>query len=141
MYQSYVIPSYMTKLMSKFHLDGEKFDQFITNEYGKYDWFKEHNSRDIERGWKLPILRELVTNPKAREVFDHKVQLTFNKHQYMKKMDDTEVTLAILAEYWAETTRSDKKSGRIPAWFRVPMLSNKPSAEYIKFYSERGINY
>ena len=141
MYQSYVIPSYMTKLMSKFHLNGEKFDQFITNEYGKYDWFKEHNSRDIERGWKLPILRELVTNPKAREVFDHKVQLTFNKHQYMKKMDDTEVTLAILAEYWAETTRSDKKSGRIPAWFRVPMLSNKPSAEYIKFYSERGINY
>ncbi len=141
MYQSYVIPSYMTKLMSKFHLDGEKFDQFIINEYGKYDWFKEHNSRDIERGWKLPILRELVTNPKAREVFDHKVQLTFNKHQYMKKMDDTEVTLAILTEYWAETTRSDKKSGRIPAWFRVPMLSNKPSAEYIKFYSERGINY
>ena len=141
MYQSYVTPSYMTKLMSKFHLDGEKFDQFIINEYGKYDWFKEHNSRDIERGWKLPILRELVTNPKAREVFDHKVQLTFNKHQYMKKMDDTEVTLAILAEYWAETTRSDKKSGRIPAWFRVPMLSNKPSAEYIKFYSERGINY
>ena len=141
MYQSYVIPSYMTKLMSKFHLDGEKFDQFITNEYGKYDWFKEHNSRDIERGWKLPILRELVTNPKAREVFDHKVQLTFNKHQYMKKMDDTEVTLAILAEYWAETTRSTQGSNRIPAWFRVPMLSNKPSAEYIKFYSERGINY
>jgi len=87
------------------------------------------------------MLRELVNNEEARKIFEHKVQLNFNKHQYMRNMDDTECALAILSEYWAETKRAAKGTTRVPAWFRIPMLSNKPSAEYIKFYSERGENY
>lgn len=136
MYQSYVTPSYMSKLMQKFNQTGEAFDKFIMKEYGN-TWF--HEGTDIERGWRNSWLRALATDSKAREIFKHKVQLNFNKHNYMRNMSDMEYTLSLFAEYFSEGA-NDKQS-RVPAWFRVPMLSNKPSSEFIRFYSERGANY
>ena len=137
MYQSYVTPSYMSKLMQKFNQKGEAFDKFITEEFGNQPWF--HEGTDIERGWKNSWLRALATDSKAREIFKHKVQLNFNKHNYMRGMSDMEYTLSLFTEYFSEGA-NDKQS-RVPAWFRVPMLSNKPSSEFIRFYSERGTNY
>ena len=138
MYQSYVTPSYMSKLMNKFRLKGDEFDAFIENEYSKYEWFK-HQTGAIETGWRNAWLRELVRDENAREIFKHKVQLNFNKHNYMRNMSDTEYTLSLFTEYFSEA--GNAKQSRVPAWFRVPMLSNKPSSEFIKFYSERGVNY
>lgn len=137
MYQSYVTPSYMSKLMQKFNQTGEAFDNFMMSEYGNFAWFHEGN--DIERGWRNSWLRALATDSKAKEVFKHKVQLNFNKHNYMRNMSDMEYTLSLFTEYFSEGA-NDKQS-RVPAWFRVPMLSNKPSSEFIRFYSERGANY
>lgn len=137
MYQSYVTPSYMSKLMQKFSQKGEAFDKFLTEEFGNQPWF--HEGTDIERGWRNSWLRALATDSKAREIFKHKVQLNFNKHNYMRNMSDMEYTLSLFTEYFSEGA-NDKQS-RVPAWFRVPMLSNKPSSEFIRFYSERGANY
>lgn len=137
MYQSYVTPSYMSKLIQKFNQTGESFDNFMMSEYGNFAWFHEGN--DIERGWRNSWLRALATDSKAREIFKHKVQLNFNKHNYMRNMSDMEYTLSLFTEYFSEGA-NDKQS-RVPAWFRVPMLSNKPSSEFIRFYSERGANY
>lgn len=137
MYQSYVTPSYMSKLMQKFSQTGEAFDNFMMSEYGNFAWFHEGN--DIERGWRNSWLRALATDSKAKEIFKHKVQLNFNKHNYMRNMSDMEYTLSLFTEYFSEGA-NDKQS-RVPAWFRVPMLSNKPSSEFIRFYSERGANY
>lgn len=137
MYQSYVTPSYMSKLMQKFSQKGEAFDKFLTEEFGNQPWF--HEGTDIERGWRNSWLRALATDSKAREIFKHKVQLNFNKHNYMKNMSDMEYALSLFTEYFSEGA-NDKQS-RVPAWFRVPMLSNKPSSEFIRFYSERGTNY
>lgn len=138
MYQSYITPSYMTLLMQKFnYLEGEEFDKFIKDEYGQYSWF--HTGNNIETGWRWSWLKEIVTDSKAKELFKHKVQLNFNKKNYMRNMSDVEYALSVLTEYWSEST-SDKQD-RVPAWFRVAMLSNKPSSEFIRFYSERGINY
>ena len=137
MYQSYVTPSYMSKLMQKFSQEGEAFDKFLTEEFGNQPWF--HEGTDIERGWRNSWLRALATDNKAREIFKHKVQLNFNKHNYMRDMSDMEYTLSLFTEYFSEGA-NDKQS-RVPAWFRVPMLSNKPSSEFIRFYSERGTNY
>lgn len=137
MYQSYVTPSYMSKLMQKFSQKGEAFDKFLTEEFGNQPWF--HEGTDIERGWRNSWLRALATDSKAREIFKHKVQLNFNKHNYMRNMNDMEYTLSLFTEYFSESA-NDKQS-RVPAWFRVPMLSNKPSSEFIRFYSERGTNY
>lgn len=137
MYQSYVTPSYMSKLMQKFSQNGEAFDKFITEEFSNQSWF--HEGTDIERGWKNSWLRALATDNKAREIFKHKVQLNFNKHNYMKNMSDMEYALSLFTEYFSEG--ANEKQSRVPAWFRVPMLSNKPSSEFIRFYSERGTNY
>lgn len=137
MYQSYVTPSYMSKLMQKFSQKGEAFDKFLTEEFGNQPWF--HEGTDIERGWRNSWLRALATDSKAREIFKHKVQLNFNKHNYMRDMSDMEYTLSLFTEYFSEG--ANEKQSRVPAWFRVPMLSNKPSSEFIRFYSERGTNY
>lgn len=137
MYQSYITPSYTTKLFNKFHSKGEAFEKFINEEYGQYSWFKEGGS--LETGWRNEWLRMLVNSDEARKVFQHKVQLNFNKHSYMKEMSDVEYALSIITEYFSEN--SSENQSLVPAWFRVAMLSNKPSAEYIRFYSYRGSDY
>lgn len=140
MYQSYVTPSFMTKLMNKFRLEGQEFEDFIMQEYGSTEWFKSgKNQWDVSRGWRNVWLQLLATDENARKVFDHKVELNFNKHNYMRNMSDAEYTLSLITEYFAETAQ--KGQSMVPAWFRIPIMSNKPSSEFIKFYSYRGANY
>lgn len=138
MYQSYITPSFMTKLMNKFRQEGQAFEDFIMDEYGSSEWFKFQNG-DVDKGWRNEWLRILAKDKNARKVFDHKVELNFNKHNYMRNMSDAEYTLSLITEYFAEST--DNKTNMVPAWFRVPMQSNKPSSEFIKFYSYRGEGY
>lgn len=138
MYQSYITPSFMTKLMNKFRQEGQAFEDFIMNEYGSSEWFKFQNG-DVDKGWRNEWLRILAKDEDARKVFDHKVELNFNKHNYMRNMSDAEYTLSLITEYFAEST--DDSTNMVPAWFRVPMQSNKPSSEFIKFYSYRGEGY
>lgn len=139
MYQSYVTPSFMTKLFNKFRQEGQAFEDFILDEYGSSEWFKfGAGDGDINKGWRNEWLRLLARDENARKVFDHKVELNFNKHNYMRNMSDAEYTLSLITEYFSE---SAKVEDRVPAWYRVPMQSNKPSSEFIKFYSYRGNNY
>lgn len=139
MYQSCVTPSFMTKLFNKFRQEGQAFEDFILNEYGSSEWFKfGAGDGDITKGWRNEWLRLLARDENARKVFDHKVELNFNKHNYMRNMSDAEYTLSLITEYFSE---SAKVEDRVPAWFRVPMQSNKPSSEFIKFYSYRGDGY
>lgn len=138
MYQSYITPSFMTKLMNKFRQEGQALEDFIMDEYGSSEWFKFQNG-DVDKGWRNEWLRILAKDENARKVFDHKVELNFNKHNYMRNMSDAEYTLSLITEYFAEST--DNNTNMVPAWFRVPMQSNKPSSEFIKFYSYRGANY
>lgn len=139
MYQSYVTPSFMTKLFNKFRQEGQAFEDFILNEYGSSEWFKfGAGDDDITKGWRNEWLRLLARDENARKVFDHKVELNFNKHNYMRNMNDAEYTLSLITEYFSESAKAED---RVPAWFRVPMQSNKPSSEFIKFYSYRGDGY
>ena len=139
MYQSYVTPSFMTKLFNKFRQEGQAFEDFILDEYGSSEWFKfGAGDGDITKGWRNEWLRLLARDENARKVFDHKVELNFNKHNYMRNMSDAEYTLSLITEYFSE---SAKVEDRVPAWYRVPMQSNKPSSEFIKFYSYRGNGY
>lgn len=138
MYQSYITPSFMTKLMNKFRQEGQAFEDFIMDEYGSSEWFKFPNG-DVDKGWRNEWLRILAKDENAHKVFDHKVELNFNKHNYMRNMSDAEYTLSLITEYFAEST--DNNTNMVPAWFRIPMQSNKPSSEFIKFYSYRGANY
>lgn len=133
MYQSYVQPSYLTKLIQKLKTeDPEVLKEFLDREFGGTEWFYTK-----ETGWRNTWLKMIADE--GGKVLEHKVQLNFNKHNYMKTMTDMEYTLSLIAEYFAESAR--RQDTLVPAWFRVPMMSNKPSSEFIKFYSFRGEFY
>lgn len=137
MYQSYVTPSFMTLLMSKFHQEGEQLEEFINEMYAHSEWFK--NKGNFQTGWRNEWLRLLATEAKSRQIFDHTVMLNVDGKPFMKKMSDVEYALGCLSMYFLETANGSQPL--VPAWYRVPLLSNKPSAEFLKFWSYRGENY
>lgn len=135
MYQSYVIPSYLSKLMIKFATTDEAaFKDFIQSEYGQYSWFWDSTNNSWNNDW----LEQLDKNPEARKIFKHKVQLNFDGKHYMKGMSDAEYALSVFTEYFGDGATGSEKT---PAWFRIPMQSNKPSSEFIRFYSDRSSYY
>lgn len=140
MYQSHVTPSYMTKLMLKFaEKDPVKFDQFIQEEFGKYDWFRDTSIRDTKAGWRSGWIGLLARDPAARKVFKHEVKLNYNKHNYMKNMTGNEYIMSLLSSFFSEGAGNGKEGA--VAWYRIPILSNKPSEEYIRFYADMGQDY
>lgn len=140
MYQSYVTPSYMTKLMLKFHqTDPVKFDQFIQEEFGKYDWFRDTSIRDTKAGWRSGWIGLLARDAAARKVFKHEAKLNYNKHNYMKDMTGNEYIMSLLSSFFSEGA-GNGRDGAV-AWYRIPILSNKPSEEYIRFYADMGQDY
>lgn len=136
MYQSYVIPSFLTQLFDQFHQPWEQFSQWVDQFYGQSEWFKGKDGN-----WKLKWLKMMNSgNPTVKEKFDHKVQLNFNKHDYMRNMTPEELTLSVIMEYFSE--RIDMRNvNETPAWFRVPIQSNKPSSEFIRFFADRSSSY
>ena len=139
MYQSRVTPSYLTNLISKFSvLEGEEFNRFLEEEYGQYTQFADKNPDGTISRWKNPILNKLskMQASDRKRLFKHRVQLNFNKHNYMKNMTTGEYGLSILTEFCANL---NSKSGyEFTANFRMPMMSNKPSSEFVGFYAYRG---
>lgn len=139
-YQSHVTPSYMTKLMLKFHeTDPVKFDQFIQEEFGKYDWFRDTSIRDTKAGWRSGWIGILARDAAARKVFKHEAKLNYNKHNYMKNMTGNEYIMSMLSSFFSEGA-GNGRDGAV-AWYRIPILSNKPSEEYIRFYADMGQDY
>lgn len=137
MHQSFCTPSYLFKLMTKFQLkDISKFNEFIDNEYKKYQWFAVDVNGKIN--YRASWLQEMIDDPNTREILKHKIQLNFNKHNYMRNMTSHEYALSVLAEFFSEKS---KLKGRDTAWYRVPMLSNKPSSEFIRFVRYTGPMY
>lgn len=144
MYQSYVIPSWLSKTMDKFmNLEGEEYERFLMEEYGQYDWFRDTSVEDITdtTAWRCPWLKRLVNAAleERRKIFGHHVQLNYLGHNYMKNMSGPEYTLSVINEFFTDTTDSKESIGT--AWYKIPMMSNKPSAEFIKFIRYKGLTY
>lgn len=121
-YYSHVTPSYLGKLIKQLKNvmhDKERFDRFIQTEFKDYEWFFKDDH------WRSDWVEKLATDPKMREALDHKVVLNFDKIDYVD-WDPLDYTLVLLNEYWAEP-----KEGR--SWYHVSMLSDSPSAEFIRF--------
>lgn len=161
MYQSYITPSYLTRMFQHFKLadvvdaknpaKATKYNEWLNKEFGQYEWFRyshedtANQNENMLLGWRNLWLKELTNDPKARAIIAHKVNLNYNGNAYMKEdggikmMSDLEYTLSIITEYFSETAKEGET--KVPAWFRVPMLSNKPSSEFIRFFSYRGTDY
>ena len=123
MRQSNVIPSFMTKLFSKMQLPQKKFEEFIEKEYGQFDWFYDKKLKKYKNEWLSRLVR--MPEEERKKLFEHKVQLSFNKKQYMRGMTDSEYAVSVISEYFT--------AGKQTAWYKVPIMSNKPTSEFIKF--------
>ena len=151
MYYSYCNPSYMGKMIRNLRdasgtysgkarnknaeFQNSEFGKYVIENYGKYKFFKRTNddryvkidSSDKTQIWWTEWLELLCndTNNARTSVLAHKVQLTFDKDDYTD-LDELHELTSLILEY---RNNGDNDMG----WFRVPMLANKPSNEFIRF--------
>ena len=131
MHYSFVTPSYMGKLITnlKDALGNEvKFKKFMQEEYKQYRWFYDGQ-------WNNEWLRLLNTSGEMRQKLEHKVQLSFDGTPY-NELSELGYTLSLMHEYFYDN--AGKKN---LAWYRVPILANKPSSEFIRFKRYSGSRY
>lgn len=126
-YYSHVTPNYLGKLIKNLKNvmnDKERFEQFMQTEFKDYEWFFKDGH------WRNDWLRQLAESDELRKGFNHKVVLNSDKVDYTN-WDDLDYTLALLTEYWGDPDSA--KSSIKYAWYHVPILSDSPSAEFIRF--------
>lgn len=123
-YYSHVQPSYLGKLVKQLknvREDPEKFRQFIETEFKQYEWFYDSENQR----WRSDWIEKLATNPAMRKALQHKVVLNYGKTAY-QDWDDLDYTVVLLNEFFSEPKEK-------MAWYHVPILSDAPSAEFIRF--------
>lgn len=126
-YYSHVTPNYLGKLIKNLKNvmnDKERFEQFMQIEFKQYEWFFKDGH------WRNDWLRQLAESDELRRGLNHKVVLNSDKVDYTN-WDDLDYTLALLTEYWGDPDST--KSSIKYAWYYVPILSDSPSAEFIRF--------
>lgn len=126
-YYSHVTPNYLGKLIKNLKNvmnDKERFEQFMQTEFKQYEWFFKDGH------WRNDWLRQLAESDELRKGLNHKVVLNSDKVDYTD-WDDLDYTLALLTEYWGDPDSA--KSSIKYAWYHVPILSDSPSAEFIRF--------
>lgn len=126
-YYSHVTPNYLGKLIKNLKNvmnDKKRFEQFMQTEFKDYEWFYKDGH------WRNDWLRQIEESEELRKGLSHKVVLNSDKVDYTN-WDDLDYTLALLAEYWGDPDSA--KSSIKYAWYHVPILSDSPSAEFIKF--------
>ena len=126
-YYSHVNPNYLGKLIKQLKNvrgDKKRFEEFINTEFKQYEWFFKDGR------WRSDWLEQLVNSEEMRRGLSHKVVLNSGKGDYTN-WDDLDYTLALLTEYWGDP--EDSRTSVKWAWYHVPILSDSPSAEFIRF--------
>ena len=126
-YYSHVTPNYLGKLIKQLKNvrgDKKRFEEFINTEFKQYEWFFKDGR------WRSDWLEQLVNSEEMRKGLSHKVVLNSDKVDYTN-WDDLDYTLALLTEYWGDP--EDSRTSVKWAWYHVPILSDSPSAEFIRF--------
>ena len=122
MYYSYVLPSYLGRLISKLkgeNLSAEEYADVLEKEYLQYPQFRR--DKRIRCYW----LERLKASKEVRNMFQHIVSLHYLGVEYTNKTP-VEYIASMMRAYFYD----DNKNW---AYYRVPTLSNKPSEEYIRF--------
>ena len=122
MYYSYVLPSYLGRLVSKLkgeNLSTEEYANVLEKEYLQYPQFKK--DKRIRCYW----LERLKASKEVRNMLQHIVSLHYLGVEYTNKTP-VEYIASMMRAYFYD----DNKNW---AYYRVPTLSNKPSEEYIRF--------
>lgn len=132
-YYSRTTPSYMGKLMKQLKLkNDESAKAFLNEQFGYVAFFK------LGDRWLSDWLNKLYSNEyydwkrgrTYREALAHKVVLNQDKLDYKDWSALQDVVVALI-EYDADS------DPRRLAWYQVPIQSDAPSAEYIRFVKYR----
>ena len=144
-YQEYVNPSFLSILMTKLGSDNQDtVRKALIDNYSWSQWFCNGFETDAYDGSEDPIFR----NPLLRTLyehggldkghggvpFNHRINLSFNDHVYMKNMSCPEYAISVFTQYWASPNKD-------AAYYRIPMQSNKPTEDYIGTYCYRNDFY
>lgn len=124
MHYSYVLPSYLTNLTQKLQGYVEDYEEFMQNEYGKSKWFFKDGK------WRNAWLRRLMEEEQSRNEFKHAVVLSSEKVAYTDKSPLHYAQTMLFNYFYAD---SEGKPSNY-AYYNMPMMSNKPSEEYIRFF-------
>jgi len=123
-YVSYTNPSYLGKMLMS--IKSENWQAYMEKEFGRFKHFRKNGV------YRIDMLRKLTSpleGKKYRAMLDRKVVLHYNGREfddwtpqmYLREMMD---------EFYSDPS---KEGGDKWAWYYMPLLSDAPSAEYIKF--------
>lgn len=125
MHYSYVLPSYLSRTISNLSQEGltaQEYGEFMKNQFRQYGFFYTEGKAGKEGRYRLGWL-ERLKDPKARKALKHIVSLDHLGKEYKEKSP---------CEYYSSLLSHYLYSKDL-AYFRVPILGNKPSEEYIRF--------
>jgi len=110
-----------------------RFGDYIKKEFKDYSWFYKDGK------WRNDWLQQLESDPDARKNLNHKMLLDSDGVQY-KDWDSLDYTLVMLNEYLSGDVETKSKEKNY-AWYPVPVLSDAPSAEFIRFRKYKTGNF
>lgn len=122
LYYSYVLPSYLGRFTDDItakNMTDEEYEEYLQREYLQYPWFYKNNK--IRCRW----LKRLKSSSNARQNFEHVTSLHYMGTEYSSK-SPVEYIASMMQMYFFD----DNKKW---AYYRVPIMSNKPAEDYIKF--------
>lgn len=146
MYYSYVIPSYLGRLVTKLRKDymsDTEYQEFIEDEYLSYEWFQKTKPRIVEDSegnfiriervregaprcyWLQKLTAKGKAGEEARANLEHVVSLHAFGEEYTDKTPASYIASMVKMFLYDNNHRW--------AYYRVPIQSNKPSEDYIKF--------
>ena len=127
-YYSYVLPSYINKTVKKLRGETANWRKYMDDNYGTVGWFRTEDRKYLNY-W----LEEIEKDDDLRSNLEHSVLLSDYGIEYGDK-SPAEYMASMIASYFYNDSSKY-------ALFRVGLLSNKPSEEYIKFKKISGEYY
>lgn len=132
-YYSYSAPNYMDTMFKKFKSDDRR-QQYIDDEFKKYDWFY-----DKETGWNNEWINLIENDEDVRfnmqmkelKIIKDKTNDPNNRHADYSNWQPMQIKQHFVQEYFsAGFNKSSKKQF---GWYNFPIFSDSPIAKFIKF--------
>ena len=129
-YQSYVAPSYLGKLMKSIkNKNTEESTKFLDENYKAFGWFYSKKADLFFSDWIDKLYKNEIFNRRKemrfRDLIAHKTVLNQDGKDYVD-WGKKDVILSLLTEF-------QKADVDGTAWYYVPLFSDSPSADFIRF--------
>lgn len=143
-YYSYSAPNYMDTMFKKFKSDTRRQD-YIDNEFKKYDWFYDKDKEEWNSEW----MHILEGNPNDEDFDEECKNIRFNmqmkelktikdktndpnnRHADYSNWQPMQIKQHFVQEYFSAGRNKNSKIQY--AWYNFPIFSDSPVAKFIKF--------